>query len=59
MPAIPPKNGNPVSYRQISFSDMAKRAWGQEWGVPETVYVFSDGTRKESTDMNTSGIYRR
>ena len=56
---IPPKNGKPVSFQKISFGNMAQRAWGQEWGIPETVYVFSNGSRKESTDMTQNGFYTR
>lgn len=56
---IPPQNGKPVNYRVVSFGDMAQRAWGQEWGIPETVYIFSNNSKKESTDMTENGFYKR
>ena len=56
---IPPQNGNPVTYRSFAFSDEVKRVWGAQWTVPDIVYEFNGGAKKESTDMTAHGIYRR
>lgn len=58
-PRIVPLNGTPPSFRTVAFSEMCRAAWGQEWGIPEIVYEFSGGAKKESTDMTQGGIYRR
>lgn len=58
-PNIPPQNGSKPAFRVVLFSDMARASWGQEWGVPEIVYEFTGGAKKESTDMTQGGIYRR
>lgn len=60
MPArIPPYNGLPVSYRTFNFGDMVRRVWGAEWNIPEKVYEMTNGRKFDSTDMQTSGIYKR
>lgn len=44
-PALRP----PVT-KEISWEAMVKSSWGVEWGKPETVYKFSNGTEfKEYT----------
>lgn len=59
MPYIPPKNGLPVSFRNFNFGEMVRREWGSDWNVPDIVYEMTDGRKFESTDMQTSGIYKR
>ena len=50
--------GGNVVTRQISFLDLAVKAWGAEWAAPDkAVYSFNGGTPRESTDRNTTGIY--
>ena len=56
---IPPENGKAPTFRVINFSDIARRAWGPEWGVPDIVYTWSDGQKMESSDRTDTGIYRR
>lgn len=57
---IPPGLGRPVTYRSFSWLEMAQRAWGAEFRQPDHgIYQFSDGRKFDSTDMYTTGIYRR
>lgn len=61
---FPPNHGYPVSYRSFAFGDMAKREWGQEWGIPDVVYEMhkgddSAGRKFESSDMSETGIYKK
>lgn len=58
-PNIPQKNGNKVTTRTIDWRQMVIARWGEEWNKPDTAYVFSDGSRRDSTDQYTTGIYRR
>lgn len=58
-PRIPPGNGLPVTYREFVFGDMVRREWGAEWNIPDIVYEMTNGRKFESTDMQTSGIYKR
>jgi hypothetical protein len=61
--ALPPLNsklGNQVSSRQFSLLEMVERAWGSEFRAPDHgIYTWSNGRRFDSTDMGTTGIYRR
>lgn len=57
---IPPQLGKPVTTRTFSWADMAQRAWGPEFRAPDhRIYRFSGGNYKDSTDMGTTGIYRK
>lgn len=56
---IPQTNGLPVTTRSYDWRQMVIAEWGEEWARPDICYRFSDGTRKESTDMYQTGIYRR
>jgi hypothetical protein len=50
--------GATVTSHQVSFLDLAVRAWGSEWAAPDRdVYVFSGGTPRASTDRGSTGIY--
>lgn len=44
---------NPLPSRVIDMGAEARKAWGEEWGVPETAYRFSNG--KEFKDSGSSG----
>lgn len=59
MSYIPPQLGKPVNYQLVPFSELCKRAWGQEWGIPDIAYRFSNDVKKDSTDKTELGIYRR
>ena len=50
--------GYKVTYRVLSWRELAVREWGAEWGRPDICYEFSNGRTAESTDAYTSGIYR-
>ena len=59
LPYLSPKLGKQVTFRQITWKEMAIRAWGSEYRAPDHgVYTFSNGRRFDSTDMTTSGFYR-
>ena len=58
-PNIPQSLGNKVTTRSYDWRQMVIAEWGEYWARPDIVYVFSDGTQKESTDMYQTGIYRR
>ena len=60
LPPLNPALGRQVTSRQFSLLEMVERAWGSEFSAPDHgVYQFSNGRRFDSTDMGTTGIYRR
>lgn len=57
---IPPELGKPVTTRQFSWKEMVIRQWGSEFSAPDhRIYNFSGGRSFDSTDLGTTGIYRR
>lgn len=53
------KLGFPVTTRNYSLNDLARRAWGSEFAAPDhRVYQFSNGRAFDSTDAGVTGIYR-
>lgn len=48
-----------VNARKFPIRDMVLKAWGKEWAKPEIVYEFSNNRKFESTDLTTSGIYKK
>lgn len=47
-----------VTTRDISWLDMAMRAWGSEFNAPDHgVYRWSNGREFDSTDKGQTGIY--
>lgn len=59
-PKIPQSLGAPVTTRNFSLNEMVRRAWGSEFAAPDHgAYEFSNGRRFDSTDLGTTGIYRR
>lgn len=44
-------------FTTIDMSAEAKRAWGKEWGAPETSYEFADGKRKFKLQTGDAAIY--
>ena len=51
--------GWPVTTRNYSLGDLARKAWGAEWAAPDKpVYEFSNGRQFASTDQGITGIYR-
>lgn len=59
-PRIPASLGAPVTTRSFSLNEMVRRAWGSEFSAPDHgVYEWSNGRRFDSTDLGTTGIYRR
>lgn len=46
-----------VNYATLSWAELVRREWGTEWSIPDTVYEFSNGAKRQSTDMTGSGIY--
>lgn len=60
LPPLNPALGQPVTSREFSLLEMVERAWGAEFAAPDHgVYEFSNGRRFDSTDLGTTGIYRR
>lgn len=60
LPPLNPDLGNQVTTRQFSLLEMVERSWGSEFRAPDHgIYEFSNGRRFDSTDMGTTGIYRR
>jgi hypothetical protein len=58
MPAIPPILGQKVSTRVTSWADLAHRAWGSDFYIPDPdIYRFSNGRGFLSTDKFKTGIY--
>ena len=52
--------GYKVSTRSYNLGDMVRRAWGPEFSAPDhRIYRFSGGRNFDSTDMGTTGIYRK
>jgi len=50
--------GNKVTTRNISWMDLAIRAWGSEFRIPDhNIYNFSNGRHFDSTDNSSNGIY--
>jgi len=58
---LPSSLGLPVSTRQFSLLELVSRAWGSEFFAPDHgIYQFANGQRRfDSTDLGTTGIYRR
>lgn len=48
----------PVSYRTYSWEELVIREWGQQWGVWEVAYEFSNGRTALNTDYTTNGFYK-
>lgn len=61
MPApVPPKLGLPVTTRSFSLNEMVRREWGSEFSAPDhRIYQFSNGRGFDSTDLGTTGFYKR
>ena len=50
--------GSLVVTRSYSWLDQCIRAWGSEWQAPDhKIYVFSNESAKDSTDLTSNGIY--
>lgn len=59
-PILPATLGKPVTTRQFSWKEMVIRQWGSEYAAPDhRIYNFSNGRSFDSTDLGTTGIYRR
>lgn len=61
LPPLPASLGRQVTTRQYSLLEMVSRAWGSEFHAPDHgIYQFGNGLRRfDSTDLGTTGIYRR
>jgi hypothetical protein len=60
LPPLPASLGPQVSTRQFSFKEMVIRQWGSEYAAPDhRIYNFSNGRSFDSTDLGSTGIYRR
>lgn len=56
---VPQELGLPVTTRQFSWNEMARRAWGSEFSAPDhRVYEFSNGRGFDSTDRGDTGFYK-
>ena len=50
--------GPKVSTRPLFWTDLARRAWGSSFSLPDPgVYEFSDGRKFDSTDQGSTGLY--
>lgn len=59
-PILPPTLGRPVTTRSFSWKEMVIRQWGSEFSAPDhCIYNFSNGRSFDSTDLGSTGIYRR
>lgn len=59
MATVPASLGKPVTTRQFSWNEMARRAWGSEFSAPDhRVYEWSNGRGFDSTDKGQTGFYR-
>jgi hypothetical protein len=60
-PSAPSANlGYKVTWRNFSLEEMAARAWGSEFNAPDhDVYRWSNNRSFDSTDMGTTGIYKK
>lgn len=60
-PHGPPANlGYKVTTSTFNLLDMVTRSWGSEFRAPDhRVYEFSNGRGFDSTDLGTTGIYRK
>lgn len=57
---IPVGLGKPVTSRTFSWKEFVVRQWGSEYAAPDhRIYQFSGGRGFDSTDLYTTGIYRR
>lgn len=57
---IPQALGLPVTTRNFSVNEMVRREWGSEFSAPDHgIYQFSNGRRFDSTDLGTTGFYKR
>ena len=53
-----PNLGPRVTTRNISWLDLATRAWGSEFRAPDKgIYEWSNGRKFDSTDQGNTGIY--
>ena len=60
LPPLNPNLGKQVTTRTFSLQEMVERSWGPQFRAPDHgIYQFSNGKRFDSTDMGTTGIYRR
>jgi len=58
--AAPANLGYKVTFRNFSLEEMAARAWGSEFNAPDhDVYRWSNNRSFDSTDMGTTGIYKK
>ena len=52
--------GPKVTTRDYSWMDLCAKAWGAEFHAPDHgVYQFGNGIKKDSTDKNETGFYKR
>jgi len=59
-PPLPASLGHQVTTRTLSLLDLVSRAWGPEFRAPDhRVYEFSNGRAFDSTDLGSTGIYRK
>lgn len=57
---VPGSLGKNVTSRTFSWNEMARRAWGSEFSAPDhRVYVWSNGRAFDSTDMGSTGFYKK
>lgn len=42
----------PPTTRQISYSALVRKAWGDEWGRKDTAYEFSNGRKFQVSEPN-------
>lgn len=54
---IPPQLGKAVVTSTINWRQMVIERWGEDWAKRDIVYEFSNGEKKQSTDMTNNGIY--
>lgn len=59
-PILPVSLGKPVTTRTFSWKEMVIRQWGSEFAAPDhRIYNWSNGRSFDSTDLGSTGIYRR
>lgn len=60
MANTPANLGYPVTFRNYSLEELVSRAWGSSFKAPDhRIYNWSNGRSFDSTDIGTTGFYRK
>jgi len=48
-----------VTVRDLNWRDYVRKVAGEEFGLPDVAYEFSNKRKFESTDNSEHGVYKR